>query len=485
MHVDTCQITTLVSGDRHVALFSWSNDSQEIVYTEHKTPDFNSGRIHGARIVAVNLGTKESADIIQFPGPIYALARADDGVYFNAGVVPTHCSTGRALHKVSLTDKTFSRVAFGQDNCCLGLAKSRDTVAVLVQSGLHDEIYGIQRGQVKLLHRTMNAVAAFDVFLVEEHAIVAFTKGDGSHPEEVFSASSSFPPIQLSNHNSALAALNIAKAQPVYTTASDGYKLDGVLYLPSNHDSRDKPLPTVLLIHGGPYYRLSIGFAVCHYLEMPLLVSAGYAVLCPNYRGGSGRGQEHAAYARGGMGTVEYTDCIAVLQAGITEGVVDPARVAIGGWSQGGYMSYLATTRSDFTFRGAVCGAGVSDWDTFVMTSDAYWAEADLAGGAPWDVDADEGGDDQDSKWIRDTQGRRGSALWHMKNVKIPVLILHGEEDVRVPLSQAVAFYRGCLHNNVPVKMVTYPREGHGFTERKHVIDLWSRMQEFYDLHLN
>jgi dipeptidyl aminopeptidase/acylaminoacyl peptidase len=71
-----------------------------------------------------------------------------------------------------------------------------------------------------------------------------------------------------------------------------------------------------------------------------------------------------------------------------------------------------------------------------------------------------------------------------MRNVKTPILIIHGEADERVPLSQAVAFYRACIHNNVPVKMVTYPREGHIYMERKHVIDMWMRMKQFYDLHL-
>lgn len=87
-------------------------------------------------------------------------------------------------------------------------------------------------------------------------------------------------------------------------------------------------------------------------------------------------------------------------------------------------------------------------------------------------------------KWIRNTNGRRGSALWNMRNVKTPILILHGENDVRVPLSQAIAFYRGCVRNNLPVEMVTYPREGHIIAERKHLIDMWKRMRHFYHTHL-
>lgn len=71
-----------------------------------------------------------------------------------------------------------------------------------------------------------------------------------------------------------------------------------------------------------------------------------------------------------------------------------------------------------------------------------------------------------------------------MRNVTTPILIIHGDADERIPLSLAIAFYRGCIHNNIPVKMVTYPREGHMYMERKHVIDMWMRMKQFYDLHL-
>lgn len=511
VHVDNRQVTTILSGKRQIHLFSWCpTDSQTIVYLEHQTPDINSSGLHGAQLATINLATGTGTDITHFPGPVSQLVWAKDAIYFTAGVVPEHCSTAYALYQLSTSEKTYERAHFGDENCCVGLRSGGPFVSVRVQWGLHDEIYAIRRAeQPILLQRGFNAIDNFHV--VQPHGrgdyIVAFSKGDGCQPEEVYSTTGSSPPVQLSNHNAAIAEMKISQARFIHATASDGYDLYGMLFLPSSHhqETTQNPLPTILMIHGGPYWRVTNGFSVCHYLEVPLLVSAGYAVLCPNYRGSSGRGQRHAAFARARMGTVDYTDSIAILRAGIDQGLVDGNRVAIGGWSQGGFLSYLAVTRNDFTFRGAVCGAGVVDWDMLTMTSDAYWFEADLSGGAPWEVDSEANttagfADDRDrdrdcdtvremtttkkKNWIRDTAGRHGSALWHMKNVRTPVLILHGEEDVRVPLSQAVAFYRACLHHNVPVKMVTYPREGHFLKERKHVIDLWSRMREFYDLHL-
>jgi dipeptidyl aminopeptidase/acylaminoacyl peptidase len=106
------------------------------------------------------------------------------------------------------------------------------------------------------------------------------------------------------------------------------------------------------------------------------------------------------------------------------------------------------------------------------MSSDAPWFETELAGSAPCTSTSD------------NTKSRHGSALWTMKNVKTPMLILHGEEDKGVPLRQAAAFHRGCLHYGVPCEFVTYPREPHRIGERAHIVDILKRIRRFVDLHL-
>lgn len=500
VHVSTKQITTVVTGEKHVHLFSWGPDFPDIAYVLHQTPDINSAGFYGSAIERANIATKATTRLTTFPGPLTQFVYAKDGIFFLGGAIPQHCSTARSLYKIASDETGYEKHGFGDVDCCLGLQKCSSFTAVRVQSGLYDEIHRIQasqKGSSRQLYRGMHDITAFDVSIRDgcSEPVVAITKSDGQQPTEIFSfvsSSAGSRTIQLSDHNSAIAKLKISKARPIYTSAADGYPLDGIVFLPSDAKS-GKALPTVVLAHGGPYWRITVGFAVCHYYEVPLLTSTGYAVLCPNYRGGSSRGQEHAAYARGAMGTVDYDDTITVLKAGIAEGIVDGSRVAIGGWSQGGFLSYLAVTRTDFKFKGAVCGAGVVDWDMLTMTSDAYWFEADLSGGAAWDVDPDATDEfSPDSRpeagskhsLIRQTNGRHGSAIWNMKNVNTPVLILHGEDDVRVPVSQAIAFWRACIHRGVPVEMITYPREGHLFEERKHMIDLWSRMRKFYDMHL-
>lgn len=183
---------------------------------------------------------------------------------------------------------------------------------------------------------------------------------------------------------------------------------------------------------------------------------------------------------------MDYDDVVSVVDYCIKQNLVDPSRVVVGGWSQGGFMSYVCTTRNgrytdgtplDWKFRGTICGAGVTDWDMMAMTSDVPNWEAELGASAPWEM------------LKTDTRGRKGSVVWEMKESAKegrmpPCLILHGKEDVRVPVTQAWAFQRGCKKWGVPCEMVIYPREPHVFAERGHILDMAKRVLKFVDIHL-
>lgn len=141
-----------------------------------------------------------------------------------------------------------------------------------------------------------------------------------------------------------------------------------------------------------------------------------------------------------------------MIKSGIERTLFDPERIAIGRWSQGGFLSYLSVIRQEFHFKAAVCGGGITDWEMLVMCSDIPAAEAEMVGGAPWTMAAD------------DVRSRHASAVWHVADgvsSKTPVLILHSERGERVPDSQAIAFHRACLFHGIPCQMVIYPRESH------------------------
>lgn len=128
-------------------------------------------------------------------------------------------------------------------------------------------------------------------------------------------------------------------------------------------DFGQKPLPTVVVVHGGPYSRCTDGFDAPMAASLgPYLMSKDYLVLIPNYRGGSSHGHKYA-YAVNGHADISYEDVAWLIKKGVEEGRIDKGRVAITDFSHGGYIAYTAVMRpSTLHFTAAMAGAGVSDW---------------------------------------------------------------------------------------------------------------------------
>jgi len=197
------------------------------------------------------------------------------------------------------------------------------------------------------------------------------------------------------------------------------------------------------------------------------LAAAGYAVLAPNPRGGLGHGHEFAARVRGDVGGADYADVMAAVDAAIERGLADPDRLGIGGWSQGGFMTAWAITQTD-RFKAAVMSAGVSDWGMLTLTGDSPHFEAELSGSRPWDGPGPH-------------RAAARSPISFAMRVSTPLLILHGHEDARVPVSQAVGFHRALRDQDATVELVIYPREPHLVHERSHQRDMLRRVRAWYD----
>jgi dipeptidyl aminopeptidase/acylaminoacyl peptidase len=163
----------------------------------------------------------------------------------------------------------------------------------------------------------------------------------------------------------------------------------------------------------------------------------------------------------------DFQDVMAMVDSAIDRGIADPERLGIGGWSQGGFMTAWAVTQTN-RFRAGVMGAGVSDWNMMTMTSDMPTFEAALGGDRPWDGPGPH-------------NAARLSPISYAKNARTPLLILHGRNDARVPVTQAIGFERALREGGVPVQMVTYPREPHGVRERNHQRDILRRVRAWYD----
>ena len=140
-------------------------------------------------------------------------------------------------------------------------------------------------------------------------------------------------------------------------------------------------------------------------------------------------------------------------------------------------MSLLAATRDDdFHFSAVVSGAGISDWATMSMHSDIPSWVTSMSGKAPWESDD-----------INDVQQRKCSPIYHMKKVRSPVLLFHGQDDTRTPKEQSIGFYRGLKARGVDATLVMYKGEGHGyptFWKKSNAVDMAERLERFFEKHV-
>lgn len=297
--------------------------------------------------------------------------------------------------------------------------------------------------------------------------VVAGVRRGPGEPPDVWAGPAGNELRRVSDLNPDLRQIQWGTRERLTWRSRDGLELDGLLVLPAGKSSADGPFPLVTLVHGGPYGRFADDLHLSWAAPAEWLAHHGYASFLPNPRGGLGHGSEFAAVVAGSVGLDDWRDIVAGLDALVEARVAVPGQLAIGGWSQGGFMSAWAVTQTD-RFKAAVMGAGVSDWGMMVAESDLPTAEASIGGGAGWEGPGPHRHDEL-------------SPISFAGRVRTPTLILHGENDERVPVSQGRYFSRALRAHGAPFELVTYPREPHEFEERSHLLDLLRRWHEWLD----
>jgi dipeptidyl aminopeptidase/acylaminoacyl peptidase len=202
---------------------------------------------------------------------------------------------------------------------------------------------------------------------------------------------------------------------------------------------------------------------------VPLLVSRGYAVLLPNPRGSSGRGQEFAAAVVGDMGGADTHDYLSGIDAMIERGIADPARIGTMGVSYGGFMSAWLVTQ-DQRFKAAVAGSPVTEWYSFTFTTNIpRWGLWFLD-----DADPEEA----------DNQVHTRSPVLHASKTSTPTLLTAGAKDRCTPAGQAREFYQALIGHGVDSELVIYPGEGHGVRQFPAVTDYLTRLVTWFERYM-
>lgn len=269
---------------------------------------------------------------------------------------------------------------------------------------------------------------------------------------------------KVTDHRPELREIEWGVQERLSYRASDGLDLDGLLIRPTTGTA---PFPLITVPHGGPYGRFADRLMLDWVPFGQWLATWGYAVFLPNPRGSQGHGHAFAARVAGAVGREEWTDILTGLDLLIDDGIADPGRLAIAGWSHGGYLAAWAVARSD-RFKAALVGAGISDWGMLAATGEWGPFEAALGGSAGWEGPGPHPHD-------------RGSPISYAADIRTPVLIVHGARDTNVPVSQAEFLHRALRRFGVEHEYVVYPREGHAIRERDHRIDLLHRTRAWFD----
>jgi dipeptidyl aminopeptidase/acylaminoacyl peptidase len=310
--------------------------------------------------------------------------------------------------------------------------------------------------------------ANFDVS--RDGSKVAMLKGEPNRPPDVWAKELGFlgKTRKLTDLNPWIDERDFGETRVVEWKSRDGTRIEGVLYLPAGYRDGTR-YPAVISVHGGPQWAWWLGWHGTWHEWALALSCRGYVVLLPNPRGSLGYGVGFARANFDDFGGGDYEDIVSGADYLVSEGMADEKRLGICGWSYGGAMTAWSITQTK-RFRAAVVGAGVTNLYSFHGTTDITptFLSKFL----------------RDVPYLRPEAYRNRSAVQFVKNADTPTLVLHGEEDARVPVGQAYEFYHGLVQTGCRADLVVYPREGHGFSEIRHQIDLVDRIVDWFELYL-
>src|SRR5881396_3721580 len=277
---------------------------------------------------------------------------------------------------------------------------------------------------------------------------VAYTASDVTHPAELWVATLATPARErrlTSFNDSLLGRVATIPADTFWFTGTGGLRIEGWLMKPHGYQPGRK-YPLVLSIHGGPHS--NYGNVV--FPEFQMLAGQGYWVLFTNPRGSTGYGHAFTYATRGRWGMEDYQDLMQAVDIAIAraKGGVDTTRMAVLGGSYGGFMTNWIVGHTQ-RFRVAQTDRSIFNWYSWYGSSDAQGLTEYEFNGAPWESDS---------------LYRVLSPMKYANDMQTPMLIVHSEDDKRVPITDAEQLFMSLRKRGIPAEFVRYPRSFHGLS---------------------
>ena len=467
--IETGKATLLTPGDYDDLLPAWSPDGKSLAFVSKRRPDADRDNNWDVYVMeAVPGATPRQLTTFEGPDddPDYESrpAWSPDGrsiAYLQGGplkliyyavqklaVVPAGGGAPRIL--TATLDRSVASPAWSADGSSLYFLLEDDRTVLLARVPANG-------GAVERLVSGPRVVSAFAAGRDGKVAVLASTP---IAPAEVFAVEGTT--LRPLSHQNAewLTQVKLGTTEPISFKSRDGTPVNGFLVKPADFVP-GKRYPTILRIHGGPVSQYQSEFD----FQLQTLAGHGYVVVVGNPRGSSGRGERYSTAIYADWGNKDAQDVLAAVDYAVAQGVADPARLGVGGWSYGGILTNYVIAQ-DRRFKAAVSGAGISNILAGYGT-DQYVREYEAELGVPWKT--------------LDTWVKLSFPFLHADRIATPTLFLCGDKDFNVPLLNSEQMYQALRSTGVATQLVIYPGQHHGINKPTYRRDRMVRYLAWYD----
>jgi len=406
------QVTTNPGEDHQAA---WSPDGKWIAYSSQLEPKLFQYATKQISVVPVpELGAK--------PGEAQVLTLALDRM----ATQPTFAPDGSAIYFIADDDGT-------QNLCLMDVATKKITRPIGGRFMLYD--YSLSKsGEIAAQITTLE------------------------RPNEIYTVPGGKLTRITHANDELLAQLKLVQGEYVKFKSKDGTTVSGYMYKPLGY-TPGKKYPAILRPHGGPVWAYYAEFD-----QLPqLLAATGYVVLFPNPRGSSGYGQYYCQAIWADWGNKDFQDDMAMVDYAIAQGIADPERLGVGGWSYGGISTDFIIGQTK-RFKAAISGAGAAEFAS-MYGHDQYQKDYVTELGYPWE---------NQGLW------NRLAPFYRVQDITTPALFMGGNIDWNVPILGGEQMYQALKALGRDTQLVVYPGEYHEFTVPSHIEDRLKRYLAWY-----
>ncbi len=382
------------------------------------------------------------------------------GAYEMAKIAVVPAAPASPIEKPSVLmpafDRAVSNLEWSTDGTTLSFLLQDDRTQQLASV----QVAGASGKAIKNLSTGRRSVRAFSPGKDGHFAVLTTT---ASEPAEIHALENGVLRKLTKHNDQVVGELQFAVTEDFASKSKDGTEVHGLIVKPAGFKAGQR-YPTLLIIHGGPNAQDEHAFS----FERELLAAHGYVVLAINYRGSAGRGNAYQKAIYADWGNLEVMDLLGAVDEAVRQGIADPNRLGIGGWSYGG-ISTNYTIATDQRFKAAVSGAG-SAMQLGLYGLDQYIIQWEHEIGLPWKSP--------------EAYLKVSYPFLHADRIKTPTLFLGGEKDFNVPIAGGEQMYQALKSLGVETELVIYPGQFHSLTIPSYERDRLQRYVNWFNKYL-